>query len=151
MRSPLSSPAGLFNATSTAYDGSRKGFYYTFATGEKTVNAPLGVSGKIFFATNRPIDRSVTCAANLGEAKAYAIDPFNGGVQSAVFAGGGLPPSAVTGLVTVGDKTVRLCIGCGGIGGSSSSGGGANPSPLENLPPGITIDKQLRRTYWYKK
>lgn len=147
---------GLFDATSTPYDGSVNGFYITFATGEKAVNAPLAVSGKVFFATNRPTDRSATCAANLGEAKAYAVSPFTGAVDTNVLAGGGLPPGAVTGLVTVTNadgtsSTTRLCIGCGGVGGDSGATKPANVSGLENTPPVVTIDKNLKRTYWYKK
>lgn len=147
---------GLFNATSTAYDGSLNGFYITFATGEKAVNAPLTVNGKAFFATNRPVDRTNSCAANLGEAKAYAVSPFTAAVDTNVLAGGGLPPGAVTGLVTVTNadgtsSTTRLCIGCGGVGGDAGAARPANVGGLENTPPVVTIDKNLKRTYWYKK
>jgi type IV pilus assembly protein PilY1 len=148
--------ATLFNATSTAYDSTLNGFYINFATGEKAVNAPLAVNGMAFFATNRPVDRSNSCAANLGEAKAYAVSPFTAAVDTNVLAGGGLPPGAVTGLVTVTNadgtsSTTRLCIGCGGVGGDAGAAKPANVGGLENTPPAVTIDKNLKRTYWYKK
>jgi len=153
--------ADLFDATSTRFPNrsTDKGFFITFATGEKAVNGPLGVNGQMFFATNRPVDRTAMCAANLGEAKAYAVDPFNGETDTNVLAGGGLPPGAVTGLVTVdnGDgtsTTTRLCLGCGGVGGNDDDDDeddDENVGGLENTPPPVDIDKQLRRTYWYKK
>lgn len=163
------SSAHLFNATSTLYDGSLKGFYIalqgnttTGDRGEKGVNAPVAVNGQIFFSTNRPTPRDVnTCAANLGEAKAYAVSPFTGRSASNVLTGGGLPPSAVSGLILITEEddkgnTVtrreKFCIGCG-ISGSQV--GGTNKAPctsaLENCNVGTIIPKNLKRTYWYKK
>jgi len=133
-----------------------EGFYFNFATGEKAVNAPLAVNGLIFFATNRPTEPvGTTCASNLGEAKAYAVSPFTAGSSSNILPGGGLAPSAVTGLIsfdtTNADGTTtttqeKFCIGCG-IGPP----GGGCASALENCNLGTTIPKNLRRTYWYKK
>ncbi|HUR90363.1 MAG TPA: hypothetical protein VMZ74_14855, partial [Ramlibacter sp.] len=91
----------LFDATSTQWDGSGDGFYLTFATGEKEVNAPTVVNGYIFFATNKPSNQDATCAANLGIATAYAVSPFLATVTSNQLAGGGLPPSAVSGVILV--------------------------------------------------
>jgi type IV pilus assembly protein PilY1 len=152
--------SSLFNATSTDYDGTLSGFYITFATGEKAVNAPLAVNGSIFVATNRPVDRSQTCAANLGEAKAYAINPFNAETATNTLPGGGLPPSAVTGLITItttnADNTTstsqeKFCIGCGVSSPPGAPPGAPCNSALENCSPANTIPKNLRRTYWYKK
>jgi type IV pilus assembly protein PilY1 len=143
----------LFNATSTEYDGSLKGFFHSFTTGEKDVNAPLATSGLVFFATNQPTDPSSTCAANLGAAKAYAISPFLGTTTTNNIVGGGLPPSPVAGLITVQDGTnpdgtpktteEKFCIGCAADCTSCSA--------LENSPPLNVIPKNLKRTYWYKK
>jgi type IV pilus assembly protein PilY1 len=149
------------NATNTAWDGSGSGFYIPFATGEKAVNAPLAVNGQIFFATNQPIPRSNTCVANLGQARAYAVSPFDAASANNVLQGGGLPPSAVSGLIIVagrdsqGNPTETLekfCIGCG-IPGTSGTAGGAPPcnTALENCNVGKSIPKNLKRTYWYKK
>jgi len=162
-------PATLFNASTVLYDGTLDGFYINLATGEKVVNAPLAVSGSIFFGTNRPIARVSSCLANLGEAKAYAVDPFLGTKSSNTLPGGGLPPSAVTGLITIETRdsagrvistdTERFCIGCGtnqappGRDGDDTGTPTKPPcnSALENCKPDVTIKKNLRRSYWYKK
>jgi type IV pilus assembly protein PilY1 len=150
----------LFNATTAQYDGTLKGFYVNFTTGEKAVNAPLAVNGSIFFATNRPVAQSQTCAANLGEAKAYAVSPFLGTTTTNILPGGGLAPSAVSGLITIqttnADGTTtsseqKFCIGCGIGGGGGGSGPATCNSALENCSGSPTIPKNLKRTYWYKK
>ncbi len=154
-------PNDLENIASELYvdASSKKGFYVGFATGEKGVNAPLAVNGQIFFATNRPVDRSKTCAANLGEAKAYAVSPFDGSRASNVLAGGGMPPSAVTGIINIVSRNAdgttttsqeKFCIGCGLPGKDPSQEPPCN-SALENCNVGKSIPKNLRRTYWYKK
>ena len=150
--------SNLFNATSRQYDGSLNGFYLTFATGEKGVNAPLALNGSIFFATNRPVDRSQTCVANLGEAKAYAVSPFLGTASTNILPGGGLAPSAVSGLITIttttGSTTTtseeKFCIGCGVSVNADGTKGTCN-SALENCNAILPIAKNLKRTYWYKK
>jgi type IV pilus assembly protein PilY1 len=147
--------SSLFNATSTPYNGELNGFYINFATGEKGVNAPLATNGQVFFATNRPVDKSATCAANLGEAKAYAVSPFSAEQKTSKIDGGGLPPSPVSGLITITDPNhpddrskdsyERFCIGCA----ANCTGSGC--SALENSPPPAVIPKDIRRTYWYRK
>jgi Tfp pilus tip-associated adhesin PilY1 len=152
----------MFNATSTQYidDGANSGFYISFATGEKGVNAPLAVNGNIFFATNRPVDRTATCAANLGQAKAYAVSPFLGSSTSNILSGGGLPPSAVSGLITLTNpdgttSTEKFCIGCGVTtppdAAPDTPAAAPCDSALQICTPNTVIPKQMRRTYWYKK
>ncbi|MGH8832443.1 MAG: PilC/PilY family type IV pilus protein [Polaromonas sp.] len=145
--------AGLFNASSVAYDGTLSGFYTTFATGEKAVNASTTLRGTTFFGTNKPTPPSATsCSSNLGQAKGYALDPFKGTFDFTVYDGGGLPPSPTTGIVTIllpDGKSVKkeFCIGCGG-------GGGASPpcnSALEACTPTKKVPTNPRRSYWYKK
>ena len=169
----------LFNATYTVWDLTKKGFYINFVgtgwndttnkpdatktptPGEKAVNAPVAVNGQIFFATNQPKDKTNTCQANLGTARAYAINPFTGAQAQNELAGGGLPPSAVTGLITITETDTnntttttqeKFCIGCGM---SGTQAGGTNTAPctsaLENCNIGTVIPKNLKRTYWYKK
>jgi type IV pilus assembly protein PilY1 len=149
------------SATNTSWDGSGSGFYIPFGTGEKAVNAPLAVNGQIFFATNQPIPRDNTCVANLGQARAYAVSPFDAASANNVLQGGGLPPSAVSGLIIVSGKDAnnnptetleKFCIGCG-IPGVTGPSGGAPPcnTALENCNVGKSIPKNLKRTYWYKK
>ena len=145
--------AGLFNSSTTAYDGTLKGFYTTFATGEKAVNASITLRGTTFFGTNRPIQPSAnSCASNLGQARGYALDPFKGTFNFTVYDGGGLPPSPTAGIVTIslpGGKSVKkeFCIGCGGSNISSPP----CTSALEACTPNQKVAPNLRRTYWYKK
>jgi type IV pilus assembly protein PilY1 len=155
----------LYNATSAGWNATREGFYITLAAGEKVVNAPLTVNGTVFFATNTPMDTSATCAANLGQAKAYGVSPFSGAAVSNVLQGGGMPPSAVAGVVQISKTTTgaggspvttttaeKFCIGCG-ISGEQLGGTNSNPctSALENCNAAKIIPKKLKRTYWYKK
>jgi type IV pilus assembly protein PilY1 len=158
----------LFDATSTQWDGTGDGFYITLGTGEKEVNAPTAVNGYIFFATNKPANQDATCIANLGIATAYAVSPFLGTVTSNQLAGGGLPPSAVSGviLITTTDPVTnqtttsqeKFCIGCGvsglesgGSGGSGGNIGGDCAAALGQCTPVSTVPKNMKRTYWYRK
>lgn len=174
------STTDLYDATYALWDGTRKGFFINFigagwnestdqpdpartpTKGEKAVNAPTAVNGQIFFATNQPKDKTNTCVANLGTARAYAINPFTGRQIQNELAGGGLPPSAVSGLITIVDRDAngnpvetqeKFCIGCGVTAGDGSGGDSGAPctSALENCPTGALIPKNLKRTYWYKK
>lgn len=143
-------------STNYTYSGTAKGFKINFpGTGEKGVNAPNAVNGLIFFSTNRPLDPDPhSCSAKLGEARAYAVNPFTGASASSVLAGGGLPPSSVSGVVNVSEtddqgntteSQEKFCIGC------AMNCTGNDCSPLQNSPPEVTINKKLHRTYWYKK
>ncbi len=147
---------GLFNASSVAYDRTLSGFYTSFATGEKAVNASTTLRGTTFFGTNKPTPPSTTsCSSNLGEAKGYALNPFTGITTFTVYDGGGLPPSPTAGIVTIvlSDGTSvkkEFCVGCGGGSALGGGGGGCN-SALEACTPGSAVAKNPRRTYWYKK
>lgn len=171
-------PSSLADATYTAWAGSGLGFYMNFVgagwndttnqadstkavtPGEKAVNAPIAVNGQIFFATNQPRQATNTCVANLGTARGYSIDPFSGRKVRNELEGGGMPPSAVTGLISITEtkdgvtKTTqeKFCIGCAV---SGAQVGGTNTAPctsaLENCNIGKVIPKNLKRTYWYKK
>jgi Tfp pilus tip-associated adhesin PilY1 len=145
---PVITESALFDATTTSYDKSLSGFYRTFATGEKAVNASITAKGRTYYGTNQPVlPNSQSCKANLGTAKGYSLDPFSGTVRTTVYDGGGLPPSAITGIVTIGindsgDSVKKeFCMGCGG----------SSASPLEGEKLTNTVPKNLRRTYWYKK
>jgi type IV pilus assembly protein PilY1 len=146
----LTEPA-LFDATSTTYNGTLSGFYTTFTTGEKAVNASTTTKGTTFFGTNRPLPKSEnSCRSNLGEAKGYALNPFTGTFNSTIYDGGGLPPTPITGIVNItmdDGSTVQkeFCVGCaGGTGADSKSALGAGDLNTK-------VPKNLRRTYWYKK
>ena len=146
------SPISLFNATTTAYDGSLSGFYVTLTNaGEKGVNAPLTVGGFTYFGTNTPIAPSPTaCDANLGTARSYQIGFLNGTVVFNVLQGGGLPPSPVAGLVNVniGGQTVPVPFI---IGGSSQGCAGADcQSSIGAQKANIPIKQTRSRAYWYR-
>jgi Tfp pilus tip-associated adhesin PilY1 len=156
---PAPSMLGLFDATSTNYAGTLNGYYITFSgAGEKSVNAPVTVYGSTYFGTNTPATPSATsCKSTLGVAKGYALNPFTGGYSSNVFDGGGLPPSPVSGLVSLtlqdGSSLLRkFCIGCAGA--PPTTGGTPPPacnSALQNCLPDKGIPKSLKRSYWYTK
>jgi len=164
----------LVDATTSGYlsTGTDKGFYITFATGEKSVNAPLSIRGSTFFGTNKPTPPSLnSCSSNLGQAKGYQLDPFKGFFDSTVFDGGGLPPSPTRGVVTImtADGPVKkdFCVGCGGAGGGGTndpddddddddgsdctSGLGSSSMGSNSCLNGLLVPKNPRRTYWYKK
>jgi type IV pilus assembly protein PilY1 len=150
---PLSE-SNLFDATSATYPGTAKGFYMTLATGEKVVNASITVTGTTFFGTNRPKPSSNSCIPNLGEAKGYALNPFQATYNSTIYDGGGLPPTPVAGIVsirTADGSTVQqqFCVGCGGT--SAIGSGGDTKSSLGATDLTKKVPKKPRRTYWYKR
>ncbi|WP_320836991.1 PilC/PilY family type IV pilus protein [Zhongshania sp.] len=119
-------------------NGSFQGYYINLRDGEKGVNAPLAVAGKVYFGTNQPdVPSSGSCTANLGNAGAYIIDLFTGSFRRQTFAGGGLPPSPIAGLVTIDGRTVPFVIG------------GAGPSPFDPSDPELDLSGGRKRTYFY--
>lgn len=106
--------------------------------GEKGVNAPLTVAGKTFFATNQPDTPSEgSCTANLGIARAYEIDFRSASLTTRLFSGGGMPPSPIAGLVTIGKNTIPFIIG------------GKGPSPFDPGEPDIDLSNKRNRAFWY--
>ena len=122
--------------------------------GEQGVTSSLIFAGLVFFSTNRPVPTPAgACAQNLGEARGYALNLLNasgaadtqnicGGSRSGVFAGGGLPPSPVTGTVPVDGNPVTVMIG-----GIQRSGGVSAPIGAQRVTP--TITQRRSRIYWY--
>jgi type IV pilus assembly protein PilY1 len=93
---------------------------------------------------------ATSCVSNLGLAKAYQVPLFCGAPVTQELAGGGLPPTPVTGYVDVTypdpshpdtsmTKTVPFIIG--GI-NAALSGIGASRVP-------INVDPTRRRTFWF--
>ena len=155
--------SGLFNAGSTnagildsnndqipstqntyVDSSSTNGYYIDLGTGEKVVNAPTTVAGNTYFGTNQPkIPAANSCDSSLGIARGYSIKPLSGIYTSAVFDGGGLPPSPVAGLVNITledgtTKQVPFLIGGPGI------------SPIKPTNPPINVKTSRHRAYWYK-
>lgn len=141
----------LFDATSTAYDGSANGYRIALDNGEKVVNAPLVTAGYVFFGTNQPTAPSATsCASSLGIAKGYRLQPLTAQYNYVVFAGGGLPPSPVSGVVEIrkpDGTTVRIPFLIGG--GNPECVGSDCLSALGGQKPPISVSTSRIRTYWY--
>ena len=152
----------LFNATSASYtsasaaeDGTapNKGYYIDLLDGEKVVNAPLTVAGYTYLGTNQPT-ASDTCSANLGIARGYRLGPLSGAYTSTIFAGGGLPPSPVAGVVSVtvaGESTPSLVPFVIGGGGDPGCVGADCSSALGGAKPTISVPTTRTRTYWYQE
>jgi type IV pilus assembly protein PilY1 len=157
-------PASLFHVTTqynsdgsvvatNTYAGSLSGFYVTLAAaGEKAVNAPATIGGSTYFATNQPTDPStLSCSNNLGIARGYQINFVTGSTAAGEYDGGGLPPSPVTGLVTVqvnGQPTLVPFLLGGNPGGANCSGPDCKSS-LGGNKPAIPISPTRSRVYWY--
>jgi len=123
--------------------------------GEQTVTAAAIFGGLIFFSTNRPVATAPgQCAANLGEARGYAVNLLNasgavgtenlcGANRSGIFIGGGLPPSPVVGSVPVAGRQVTVVIG-----GIQRTGTASSPIAAQRVRP--TITQRRARLYWYQ-
>jgi type IV pilus assembly protein PilY1 len=56
-----------------------KGWYHTLnPAGEKVVNAPLTIGGVVYFSTNKPRTVAACAQPDLGEARSYALNFFDG-------------------------------------------------------------------------
>ena len=149
---PTGTGTQLIKVTDEAlYDGVAPGFYVTLGNaGEKGVNAPTTVGGRVIFGTNQPVDPEKNqCKPNLGKARAYGVDFLKGKTTTTDFNGGGLVPSPVFGIVTVNvggeDRQLPFLIGGGGDNGPDGTSG------LGAQKPKINLKATKRRTYWYRE
>ncbi|MBW2942036.1 PilC/PilY family type IV pilus protein [Zhongshania aquimaris] len=130
------------NDKTYVFDGSTSpylGYYLNYSASEKGVNAPLTETGTVYFATNKPDSPTPgTCSNGLGRAFAYKVDILSGEVVKSEFAGGGLPPTAISGLVLL-NGDVRYFL-LGGDGDSIFK-------PSEGKP----ITSGRKRMFWYYK
>jgi type IV pilus assembly protein PilY1 len=147
---PGSSTPILFGdlaAAGTSSSTTVPGCYVALATGEKVVNAATSIGGTTYFGTNRPSSAvaSQSCSANLGVAKAYAMPLFCVSPSGTTLTGGGLPPTPVSGIVTVGSgdlaRKVVFIIGAPNPKNSAIEGSRVTP----------TIDVPRNRIYWYQE
>lgn len=103
------------NSTTYVFDGSTSpylGYYLNYSAGEKGVNAPLTETGTVYFATNKPDTPTPgTCSNGLGRAFAYQVDVLTGETVRSEFAGGGLPPTAISGLVLLNGEIRYFLLG----------------------------------------
>jgi type IV pilus assembly protein PilY1 len=65
-------------ATPALYDGTGSGFYITLRDRRKGGQRAAGGRWHDLLRDQQADRRSATCAANLGQAKAYAVSPFDG-------------------------------------------------------------------------
>lgn len=135
--------------------GVDKGWYMdltAYGTGEQTVTSAIITAGMVAFSTNRPIVNAASCSSALGEARGYWLNLLNGagaigvtgtcgGTRSSTFVGGGLPPSPVTGIVTVNGAAQNVVIGAAKRDGSASTAIGG-----QLLNPSISTKRS--RIYW---
>lgn len=125
--------------------------------GEQGVTSAVIVGGMVTFSTNRPLSSTLSCNTRLGEARGYFVNLFNGsgaigapnnascgGSRSSTFAGGGLPPSPVIGIVPIDGVPTAVLIGAVQRDGSSSS-----PIKPDKITP--PINQTRTRTYKYIK
>ncbi|HEY9268154.1 MAG TPA: PilC/PilY family type IV pilus protein [Methylotenera sp.] len=123
--------------------------------GEQTVSSALILGGQVVFSTNMPIPPAEgTCSTILGKARGYWVNLFNasgtiginnatcGGTRSSVFAGGGLPPSPVTGNVYIDGKPVTVVIGA-----VDHDGGASTPISPGKVTPAVN---PIRKRIYHK-
>lgn len=148
---PSITPAPITQASMTPIGSntpSLDGCYLTLSSGEKVVNAPISALGQTYFATNQPVAASSTsCQSNLGRAKIYSVPLFCKTAAEQELIGGGLPPSPVTGIVSV-------SFNVNGVEQTKNVGfiiGAPNPkkSGIEGSKVQPTVTPARRKIYWY--
>jgi type IV pilus assembly protein PilY1 len=161
----LDDPLQMNNFTSNTLCGqtlspNSNGWFFDLnaGRGEQTVTSSTIFGGLVFFSTNHPTPVAVdSCGSNLGKAHGYAVNLLNasgaanteslcGGDRAAVFAGGGLPPSPVTGTVPVGPDRKPMTVMIGGV---NRGGGVSTPIGAQRVRPAITQTRS--RVYWYSE
>lgn len=133
----------------TAVFDETKGWYLKLSTSEQVVTSAVALYGVVTFSTHMPTAPDL-CGANLGTARVYNVSYLSGGAASGdvpfqKVAGGGLPPSPVSGMVTVTNPTTGQPMTVPFIMGSNPD------SPLEvDLKTGGTgMVGNKERVYWY--
>jgi type IV pilus assembly protein PilY1 len=151
-QTPLT-PANLTDVTTnlsiTEGSISAGGWYFKLLACEQVINKSITIGGTAYFGTNQPSPTVPgSCTNNLGTARGYAIDfltgnPVSGGIRYGVYAGGGLPPSPVAGVVDVDGVHVPFLLG------GSKPGVGTEESPLEGTKVPIDPKGTRTRVYWH--
>ena len=134
---------------------SNKGWYLQYGSAgtlhdkEQVVTSAVVVFGVVTFSTHTPtVASSTSCGSNLGTARVYNVNfldasPAKGTSRFQVIDGGGLPPSPVSGIVTV-------CTSDGVCSDVPFLIGGNPNSPVEvdyaPEPSGSAVNKS--RVYW---
>ncbi len=138
----------------------KKGWFMSLnanGTGEQGVTSAVIVAGMVTFSTNMPVASNNSCGSVLGNAYGYFVNLFNasgtigtannascGGNRSSLFAGGGLPPSPVVGVVPIDGVPTAVLIG-------APPRDGSNSSPIKPTKIDPPISRNRTRTYNYVK
>ncbi len=137
-------------------ESTAKGCYIPMGAGEKVVTTPVTVAGTTYFSTNQPVRPAAnSCSANLGTARAYAAPLFCKAATSNTRSIGGLPPSPVSGIVTItytdsSGQTVekRVPFIIGGTGRPEDPDKCKNSS-VEGCRVKLNIPPTRTRKYWF--
>lgn len=123
------------------------GCYVELEQGEKVVNGATTIGGKSHFGTNQPKreEATNTCTSNLGTARGYTMPLFCVAPTYSEYPGGGLPPSPISGIVTITKAD--------GTTGQHHffTGGDQKLGALAPSDPKIKIGKSRKRVYWYQE
>lgn len=130
----------------------KKGWYLTFSNKEQVVTSAVVVYGEVTFSTHIPtVPDANTCTTSLGTAQVYNINFLDAspvgqsGSRYAQVSGGGLPPSPVSGLVTVTNPTTGQPMTVPFIIGASPD----SPVEVELKTSGSGVTGNKERIYWY--
>ena len=134
----------------TTEQASKKIYAYPLRDYEQVVTSSIAAFGTVYFSTHEPTDAAAnSCSANLGTARAYALNFKTGGSSTkacgqspfTTLAAGGLPPSPVVGKVKLDDNSiVPFVIGKDGP-----------LAPQKLTPPSSTPPSAKVKSYWYIK
>ena len=146
--SPTTAVFGDLFAAGATSNTTGAGCYVELEAGEKVVNAATSIGGVSFFGTNRPSTGAAeahSCSANLGVAKTYSMPLFCVTPTGSTLAGGGLPPTPVSGIVSIGNgASARKVVFVIGAPNPKNSGiEGSRVNPLIKVP--------RSRIYWYQE
>lgn len=142
-----------------------KGWYLAFGTPhsdpdldhdkEQVVTSAVVFAGVAYFSTHTPT-APTACGANLGKARGYAVEFLDAssrdaGSKYSEFAGGGLAPSPVAGVVEIttteadgSTSTVKVPFIIGGKPSDGNIGSGIGGASVV-----ITVSPVRSRVYWY--
>jgi len=151
----LNSLAGFSNTgaspSQATLDG-KKGWYMTLSSTEQVVTSAVVLFGETTFSTHMPAVPDLnTCGTDLGTARVYNIGYLSGvavGVSGNRFdeiTGGGLPPSPVSGLVTVDNPTTGQPMTVPFIIGATKD----SPVEVTLKSGGSGVAGNKERVYWY--
>ncbi|MDD2342440.1 MAG: PilC/PilY family type IV pilus protein [Tolumonas sp.] len=144
-------------SSTTIIGSGKKGWFMKLnenGQGEQAVTSALITSGLIVFSTNQPVAPAEgTCSTNLGIARGYWVNIFNGsgavgvsgicgGTRSEEFVGeGGLPPSPIFAVVPIDGVPTTVVIGA-----VQKEGGASSSIAPQEVVPNTNLKRHT--VYW---